>query len=351
MKQPSTPIRRHQRGAATLMVALILLVSLTLLTLYAARVTVSEHQSSANDYRAKQAFEAAQAGIEVAAANPQLNGALTRLVGGNAPPLPGNIDTNPPLPNGATYTAAYTRPIAGNLQRILITSTGVSDDRTANKVLRQQLQFRPFPINNVNAGIVAMGNVILSGAANADNGGAANGFSVRAGGTIDPQKASNLTGTSLQNDKTIPQDPDKFFKSIFGDSKSAIQSQATGINCNGPAACNTALDGQQNALIWLTGGGKINADTVIGTAANPVVLIVDGTFDFNGGATVWGLVYYTQNWVNGGGGNATVNGATVVEGGFQTVGTPNFNFNPNVLGPLGPNLGSFEKLAGGWRDF
>lgn len=330
------------------MVALILLISLTLLTLYAARVTVSEHQTSANDYRAKQAFEAAQAGIEVAAANPLLNGDLTRLVGGNPPALPDPRTAT--LANGAAYTARYTRPIAGNLQRILVTSTGSSDDSTATKVLRQQLQFRPFPINNVNAGILAMGAVNIGGAANANSGGASGSYSARAGGTITTQNAKSLTGDAVQNDSTIPQNPDKFFKSIFGESKSAIQSQATAINCS-TSDCKTALDGLQNALVWVTGNGNINGNTTIGTEAKPVVLIIDGDFRFNGNLTVWGLVYYTNNWPNNGGGTAEVNGATVVEGNFQSTGNPGFNYNPGVLEGIGDKLGSFEKLAGGWRDF
>ena len=54
----------HQRGAATLVVSLILLLAITLVTFSSARVGVSEHRTSANDMRAKEALEVAQAGIE-----------------------------------------------------------------------------------------------------------------------------------------------------------------------------------------------------------------------------------------------------------------------------------------------
>lgn len=54
----------NQRGAATLVTALILLLAITLVTFTAARTGVTEHRASANDMHAKEAFEVAQAGIE-----------------------------------------------------------------------------------------------------------------------------------------------------------------------------------------------------------------------------------------------------------------------------------------------
>lgn len=336
-----------QRGVATLTVALILLVSLTLLTLFASRVSVTEHQIAANDYRAKQAFEAAQAGIEIAFNNVGLTGDLTQApAGGGTPALPAAMTAA--LDNGSSYSASFTYPSAANLQQILITSTGTSSDGSATKVLRQLLQYVPFQINNVNAGILAQGNVTLSGASNANNGGTAGIFSVRSGGAISAA-AKNTTGPTLQNDASIPQNPDDFFKYIFGASRSEVQAAATAISCT-TATCNT-LEATTSQLIWLTGEGNINGNTTIGSATNPVVLIIDDGFRFNGNLTVYGLVYYTQNWVNRGGGTADVNGATVVEGGFQTTGTPGFNYNGAVLNNLQQDLGTFEKLAGGWRDF
>lgn len=53
-----------QRGAATLFVAIILLLALTIVTFSAARIGVSEQRNSANDMRSKQAMEVALAGLE-----------------------------------------------------------------------------------------------------------------------------------------------------------------------------------------------------------------------------------------------------------------------------------------------
>lgn len=57
-----------QRGVATLPISLILLILLTLITLYAARVGVLETRASANKVRYDEAFQAAEAGVEEAIA-------------------------------------------------------------------------------------------------------------------------------------------------------------------------------------------------------------------------------------------------------------------------------------------
>lgn len=54
----------HQRGAATLLVVVVLFFILALVTAYASRNLIFEQRISANNLRATQAFEAAEAGIE-----------------------------------------------------------------------------------------------------------------------------------------------------------------------------------------------------------------------------------------------------------------------------------------------
>ncbi len=61
----------RQRGAAALAVTLLLFFAMCLVAAYANRGLLLEQRASANQYRAAQAFEAAEAGIEWAIA--QLN--------------------------------------------------------------------------------------------------------------------------------------------------------------------------------------------------------------------------------------------------------------------------------------
>lgn len=62
---------RQQRGVGSLIISLILLFSMTLIAFFVNRSLIFEQKTSANQYRATRAFEAAEAGIEWATA--QLN--------------------------------------------------------------------------------------------------------------------------------------------------------------------------------------------------------------------------------------------------------------------------------------
>ena len=53
----------RQRGASTLLIAMLFLVILTVVTLFAARVGISEQRTSGNEYRYKLAFQVAEAGL------------------------------------------------------------------------------------------------------------------------------------------------------------------------------------------------------------------------------------------------------------------------------------------------
>lgn len=56
--------RRAQRGAASLVVALVLLFGMTIVAFFANRSFIFEQRTSANQYRATKAFEVAEAGVE-----------------------------------------------------------------------------------------------------------------------------------------------------------------------------------------------------------------------------------------------------------------------------------------------
>jgi len=64
---PAAP-RRHQRGAAALVVTLLLVFAMLVVVAVANRSVVVEARASANQYRSAQAFEAAEAGLEWALA-------------------------------------------------------------------------------------------------------------------------------------------------------------------------------------------------------------------------------------------------------------------------------------------
>lgn len=94
MNQPHSVTQ--QRGAATLIVAIVLLLALTLATFSAARIGISEQRSVANEIRAKQAFWVAQGGVEQGIAFLNANKALI----GSASVLTAATPVSPPIEQG-----------------------------------------------------------------------------------------------------------------------------------------------------------------------------------------------------------------------------------------------------------
>ena len=83
MKGINIILPNNQRGAATLVTALILLLAITLVTFSAARVGVTEQRTSANDMRAKTAQDVANAGVEYGIAYLNKNNSLINQLGGD----------------------------------------------------------------------------------------------------------------------------------------------------------------------------------------------------------------------------------------------------------------------------
>jgi len=84
MNPSRTPRPNSQRGAAALIVVMLLFFIVSLVAAYAGRNLIFEQKTSANQYRATQAFEAAEAGLEWALA--MLNGG--RIDDACIPPVP-----------------------------------------------------------------------------------------------------------------------------------------------------------------------------------------------------------------------------------------------------------------------
>jgi hypothetical protein len=112
---PSTP--HAQRGAATLLIALVLLLGGTLITFFANRGLIFEQRTSANQYRATSAFEFAEAGIEwgIGKLNERLPlGAAPSCATGGVATAPSFLDRYvDPRPATATQPPSFSVPTDG----------------------------------------------------------------------------------------------------------------------------------------------------------------------------------------------------------------------------------------------
>jgi hypothetical protein len=151
---------KYQKGAATLLVAVVLIAILTIVTIYAARVGVQDQTISGNDFRSKTAFAAAQAGLDYGEAFIQAN-TSTFISSGSLTTCPDlvtfpcnyattataadwqyndlNVATISPLASGETFDVGYLLSL-NNF--VTIIGVGNSDDGTGNAVVREQVSIR-----------------------------------------------------------------------------------------------------------------------------------------------------------------------------------------------------------------
>jgi Tfp pilus assembly protein PilX len=112
MRQLHTRSRFAQHGAASLLVALILLLGGTIIAFYANRSFIFEQRTSANQYRATKAFELAEAGTEWALG--KLNEGLPLITGTTCATGGGAANT--------TFRERYATPTASPA-RLIVNST------------------------------------------------------------------------------------------------------------------------------------------------------------------------------------------------------------------------------------
>ncbi len=151
------------------------------------------------------------------------------------------------------------------------------------------------------------------------------------------------------NDTTLAED---IFLRTFGKPKAQyqeIKSQAVVL-----ADCSS-LTSSSSGLFWITGNCGPGNGT-FGSAARPIIIIVERNIDMNGNTKIYGLLYAISVPPALGGsiklaGTVTIVGALVSDhqvdmgsGAFSMV------FSRPVLSNLGTTSASFAKVPGGWLD-
>ncbi len=256
---------KRQQGAAVLVVSVVLLIAVTLVVMYAARVGLQDQRISANQYRHKQAFASAEAGMEYAAsylrANPVLHDGNAadgwNSCAGNEGLFPCNVD-NAELVLGTISGGIITSsvPTISDAESYLVKTAnstvvmgvGTSDDNTANSVVQAQYSSRNLIVpGQLPPLMVPSGD--LSGSfnivPNPNGGGPGVPVSVWATDTID---------TSGSNWKTCDHDQFRDGGAVCMDTKGDGQ---TGPNWQG-CSCGTERSNSTN----------VNSDIVMEPAAN-----------------------------------------------------------------------------------
>jgi hypothetical protein len=381
-----------QGGAATLITALILLVAMTIITIFAARSAVMEQKIYANEFRAKQAFEAAEAGLEYGISYLLTTGGADKDDDGIIDDVDVDADSNVPnrtLSNNSEYHVDLVDNSGGAFNNITVISTGLSDDDSARAVVAQVVAIVPAFPNVPGNPLISKGAVSINGAAEIINpegnatiwtGDPNVTFSGASGKTQipDPSNPSQLIDSSDINglgpdviaaDSTLSSmTDDQFFEAFMGTDKTSYENAGSvrevpaGDASNAYNAPSPGLDLAREEILWVDGSPSLNGNVTVGctitvTGGNvcpsantkPVVLVIDGNLLGNGTVKVYGLVYITGDFA--GSGNLEVTGAVIMEGDVTGTGDLNVTYDSSVLQGAGNIPLSAGSLAGSWHDF
>ncbi|NVK30147.1 MAG: hypothetical protein HWE20_04025 [Gammaproteobacteria bacterium] len=355
---PSNFIRRAEAGMASLIVVIVLLALLTITVLVVSRSTVSELRISSNDNRHKEAFAAAQAGLDRGAQIFLVSSASSSFSCGSSVAL-GSA--------GAAY--CYSATVASGSSTI--TGTGKSADGSGNVEITEVFTLSGSPGFGELTPLLASGNVPTSGnymiVPNPNSGGEGVPVSVWSksagtsgnaawdtcqydefvsgrctGGTkdlfcdsanesdcedfvIDPCVADpfevlfqvNVTNGSPGCSQTTDADSEEVekvrqgYEGYFSCTSGVLTTKAG--DSIGTSAFNEQLDSVMNSgeglwglpLIWITPGEMPSGPNPecaigdIGSESDPVVVVVEGDVKINGSGVSYGIFYaMTDNYVN-----------------------------------------------------
>lgn len=360
-----------QQGAAVLVMALVLVTISTILILFAGNYGIMMSRAVTNSSMNFQAFEAAQAGMEYGINYLQQNSAaiLANPVSGYIQTYSNSSVTNVSLANGTKFSIIYSNPVASNYTLIKITSTGTNADGTATKTVTQLVQFGSVLVNVPTMPLISQGSISLGGNSQIINTYSSNtiesGSTVGLGGHASTILSTGTSSTSGNIKSDISQSVNSigsqsesdFFASYFGQSPTTIKSSVAHYFSN---SGSTNYDGQLNGLtgtsIWIDQNGgtaNLNGNTTIGSAANPVLLIVNGNLDITGNVTIYGYVFIYGNSTTDFLGNLSIVGGVGTTGSISASGSIQVTYSPTTLSNLqnSSSMKYYAKVPGSWKDF
>lgn len=384
--------RKSQKGAATLVTALVVLVVVLAISFYTSETVVIEKKVVANEYRAKQAFHAAQAGLDYGIAY-----AKSGLDQNNDSVLDLSVSAATASIGNASYSVLLSDISAsGDMSLIQVTSTGASDDGLISRMMSVLIGEVPSLPNPPDLPVVARGNVNTIGNMQIYN--HFENFNVWTGEELDSWGSSDtyirdpswtdtgwdgdpdtlsehlestgqtvLDVDSIQSTTKNTRGPDvidgdaslstltgdEFIQNFFGKTASELENVA-----------NTSLtESEFGSADWTNLGGQIielddegdgtyqisSATGTVGTSSSPVILVTDGDIRITGNVQIFGLVV-AKNFVSAAGTVDVVGGVLAEEEIERANGTFSVYFDPGVTGKLA-DLKTMEVVRGSWKDW
>jgi hypothetical protein len=365
----------NQRGAMILLSVVLLMMLISLVTLYTGRIKSFEYKVMLNGQNYVSAFTAAEIG---------LMRSLAMLV--EDKDWSGSLLSE-------TFQDASTYAVLGQIQiierssatmnLITLSSTGTSADGLSQITLSEQALNYPLLLNLPDAAVVVSdgldpaGNFLLG--ANPNGLGEGLPLSIWSNDEVDMNISMGSTcgqqefyagncqslpysqngfknADILDNDFNFPDDLMEYLFNIPQEQWSSLYSEAQA----NLADC-ALLKSDAVGLIWIDGNCSINTGEQIGSISNPVILVLaDGDLTMQSGATINGILFSFRKPGTGSEfelnmlGDAFVNGAIVSNHLLgHANGTLNAVYNVALLKQL-QQLNTFRRVArvpGSWKDF
>ena len=360
--------RKRQKGVVTLVTAVVLMLAVFSISFFVSEIIINEKQSVSNDLRGKQAFFAAQSGLDFARTlgddTSSCSSAVTRALS------TGSFSVNICVASGATELYA-------------IESRGVSNDGSVERILSMATGRLPADITPPKVPIVAKGGLGITGNVKAINNyenltvwsgsdfgvqGSANTYISLDGNknqlsTIKNPGAQNIFGPDvLTNDPNLSSaSADEIVQSFFGVASigafscpdcgaraiaetgnydvddAAYYGQKYTYYSDGDATFDKPRSGTIPGDVWndtsdrtladlqsevdtvVTGNVNLTgSNDYIGTPENPVLIVVNGTLTFSGSPIIFGTVI--ANKVRFGGAPTIFGGMVVLSSDSDAVG-------------------------------
>ena len=345
-------IHGHQKGAATVLLAGVLLFLMTFVVLFTGRSEVADIKSTSTDFYMTQAIAAAQAGLETALAQmvdrPTLKDNL-----GSPKTLSGSLNFDDSIGseiNGGSNiaTGSYNVEIVadgGDDAKVWIQSTGIASDGKTTREIKQFAEFNP--VVSAVPSIHAIIRGSFSGTMfNNDKDGSNDIVGWAGGGT----RGFDQTNWMIAGDTDLTNtDTDTFFSYYFSGSKNTVKAISERLDCTS-STCSKSDVASNGLVYWIDGDITINGGS-IGTETEPVILVINNGSLKIKNSTVNGFVYVAGNWDNNDD-TATINGALVTEGDLSGVGSLTVNKNANnALANLADMAGAYIMYPGSWTEY
>lgn len=403
---------QNQKGVATIVVTVVLLVVMTLMVLFASRVGVFDVRMAANEARYKEAFAMAEAGLDYS--TQRFSSEFVRLYDGadattslstivSSATVTSNTEPDGTTPEANdpyfTVTVTDTGASYGGIPVYEFVATGVGSDGTATATVQRQITMASVFGGSVPDVPVIVGGAVGTGGnfnivANPNGAGEGVPVSVWSSGDISGTNSSatchdefydgsnaqcsnpsgNVENISMGGDLAtlsplvshdasvpdlLPNDPNfpsDLFNFIFGVPRAqwalkyaeALANQQAVTSC---ADINTAgvNAGVNFPLWWVTGECTISG--IIGSVDNPVIIVIDdNAFKGTGNNQVNGIVYLFDNPDTAGSPSAQLGGTMEIVGSYVSdVGGAAMQGSYSVV--YDPNLVSSFQTNGNSYNF